>query len=227
MDGQFAPFQPVQFGGQSGPAAGFVAPVVSGLASSASDSTDASSFTLSMTGMITNGHRIIGVIGRGTAVRTITGMTLDGVTANQAVVANNGGSTCAIWVAASTLNTTGDLAITLDGVWVRMAAGVWNVQNLQSTTATATAADTAAPLSQTINVSAAGACFAAAYNQNTTGSDQFTWTGLTDDFDLSLEGTASAGGASSVFAAAQSPLTVSVSLASAANVAAMAVAAFR
>jgi hypothetical protein len=202
------------------------ADVVAAFANSASSAANASSYTLSISNMLTSGHRVIAVAGRDASTRTINSVTLDGETATLlGTQIDTTGSSVALFIAPATANTTGDCVISLSGSWLRATAGVWNVLNLLSTTETDFESDTTASsntLSVSIDCNAGGAVFGIS---NLSNSSSSTWSGITESYDLAVE-SVNMSGAFANFASAQTGLTVSSQGTASANPC-MAVAALR
>lgn len=209
------------------PVAGWVpgaVPVTTTFASAGSSASSASSFTLSISGMLTTGYRIIGVLGRGSSTRTINSVTLDGVAATAlSSQISNSGTSGQFFIVAATANATANAVVSLSGAWTACAIGVWNVRNLASTAASDTVgSDTtysSNQLSASVNVLAGGAVYAIAYDSHN-GGPTFTWTGLTEAFDLAPGGSSPTGasGANADFSAAQTGLTVTAQGGSGASV---------
>lgn len=187
---------------------GGAAAVVSSFASSDVSSANSNGYTFGITGMLTSGHRIIGVAGRDASTRTITSVTLDGQAATLlGTQVDNSGSSAALFIAPATANATGNLVISLSNNWLRCAGGVINVLNLQSTTPTDTASDitpSSNTLSVAIDVEAGGAAFGSALFGNASSA---TWSGITEAWDRTTESICMTG-AGADFASAQTGLSV-------------------
>lgn len=154
---------------------------------------------------------LVGIAGRGAAVRTITSVDLGGVAAAQVAVLNSGGTTVAFWIAAVPTGATGDVVYNLSGAWVRTAVGVWAITGLGSTTPFDSDTDitmVANQLAVSLDCEAGGAVFGMGANGN---AGSFTWAGITERFDVGLEaGNNQFTGGSLDFAAAQTGLAVTI-----------------
>ncbi len=75
--------------------------------------------------------------------------------------------------------SAGDVAITFSASQVRCGVDIWKLENLQSTTATATANDNTNPLSQSLAVHAGGV--AVGFAVNATNGSTISWSGLAPD----------------------------------------------
>ncbi len=156
---------------------------------------------------------LYGINGRGAANRVINSVTIDGV-AMTAVGAqlDNSGNTSAFYIASKPTGTTADFVINLNGVWVRAGMGVWALTGVGSVVATDRQTDTTFS-SNVVNVSmscpAGGAIFGLANNIDNSSQTNWTWAGITENWDVNLEAQGRGSGASLAFASAQSGLTVS------------------
>lgn len=204
--------------------------VISSFADSTTSTADLNSYTLSMENMLTTGHRVIAVVGRAASNRTISTVTLDGESATiLGSQINNGGTSCALFIAPATGNATGDCVVTLvSSTWLRCGVGVYNVRGLQSTTPTGTASDTVHTsnvLSVSIDVDAGGAAFGVV---SLSGGAGWTLAGIDEDVDITIDSPAiSLTCGHKDFAAAQSALTVSATYGSAPSAPVMSVVALR
>ena len=176
-----------------------------------SDTTDLTTYTFSSAalGTAASDRKVVVTIhGRSTnpSTRTISSVTIGGVTATEAVsVSNTIGNRCAIYVADVPTGTTGDIVVVFNDTMQKCAVGSYAMYGAGSSTPTATATDIASAFSQTLNIPANGAAFAVAGNQfNTTAS----WAGLTENYDTAI-GSETETGASAAFAVEQVGLTIS------------------
>lgn len=157
---------------------------------------------------------LVGIDIRAGAARTISSVTIGGVSATSVGNVANGNTTLGFWIALVPTGTTATVAVNLSGAAARAWVSVWSVVGLSSTTATATASDIAlsgtGPVvySTTINIAAGGSCFAVAYWAQTGETD--VWAGLTLAADGGLTGVATATSASQDFATVQTGRTISV-----------------
>lgn len=174
-------------------------------------------------GTASAGRYIVALIAgsSGTSGRTISSVTIGGVSASQLGFVSEAGSTRAssIWIAAVPTGTTGDVVITWSAGMGRCGVGLYSLTGAQTTafdTATATATS-GTTLSDTINIPAGGVCFSVATAQ-VSGDYSWSWTNITEDFDTLLE-TGSPNhnrftGASDVFGSSQSGLALTATASS-------------
>lgn len=183
--------------------------IVTSYQTSANDTTDLTTYTFATQAIGTasaDRYVLVCTATRGTAI-TVSSMTIGGVSAALVRRQQNGNNTLEWWIALVPTGTTASIVVTWSAGALRCSIGVWALTGLQSTTATANAVDitlSGNDLSLSINVSAGGACFAAAFDP---GVKTFTWAGLTERFDIATEAQQFSG-ASLDFAAAQTGLTV-------------------
>lgn len=185
------------------------ADIVSTYVTVTEDSTTQTTYTINSSLGTASGHRIVGVMARGSAARTVSSVTVDGVAADLTSTFNNGGNNTLCFAAcAASGNTTGDVVVVFSGNCACCLVAIWHVANLTSTTATATATDaslTGAVLSTGISVSAGGGVFALVFSNDATSSPG-SWSGVTERFDQTADGAIRAvTGASLDFAAASTP----------------------
>tara|TARA_R110000764_G_scaffold1253_2_gene4852 strand:+ start:7048 stop:7797 length:750 start_codon:yes stop_codon:yes gene_type:complete len=160
--------------------------------------------------------RIIVVGGFSTnAVRTVSSVTIGGVSAAQIVAAtNSGGEQCALWQASVPSGTTGDVVWTWSGAEVGMGIGVWRIVNAAASAHASSGVTGASALSSTLDIPANGA--AIAYSGAASVNRTATWTGLTERFDENgIEDGSTSGnhtGASLAFETVQSGLTIQMTL---------------
>lgn len=126
---------------------------------------------------------IVNVSGRsGVAGRTISSVTIGGVTATESVQAGdaNNKSVAGIYIANVPTGATGDIVVTFSGSKV-CGIGVYHATNLASTTPTDTGSDTSgtSPLSDTLNINAGGFAIACSLEFD----PSMTWTNLDEDYD--------------------------------------------
>jgi len=147
---------------------------------------------------------IVSISGRAAAARTISSVTIGGVSAS-AVVSNpsaDGTNRAAIYVAAVPTGTSGDVVITWSAGMVRCQIGLYSALNINPT-AESMGTSTADPLTSNLAASAGSVQVAIGH---TDGTATATWSGtngLTEDFDAQLgDATGRYSGASRASAAA-------------------------
>lgn len=146
---------------------------------------------------------VVGVFGNGNfTARTISGVTLGGVSMMPIVDAGNVAVPLGLFALAVPAGTAADVVVTFSGGVVDAGIGIWSLTNLQSATPTDTDADTTAssPATVSIDVQADGVVIALT-GEDTSGS--FTWSGITERYDAVVETTiARHSGASDAYASA-------------------------
>lgn len=125
--------------------------------------------------------------GVGSAARTVTGVTIGGVSATQHAHIQNGNNTVAIYSAAVS-GASGAVSVSWSGTMERMGVVVYSLLNAQVSTLDTKTATTADP-SVSLNVAAGGAALAGAVTNANTGC---TWTGLSEDIDAVFSGSSTA-----------------------------------
>lgn len=149
------------------------------------------------------GFSLPGVIGQYVLIGVLTGSaggapsvssaTIDGETAS-VIYTNTASFTTAAWIIApSTANATGTVSITMSGSCVRMGIVGYSLEGLQSTTATDTGGDTGDDPATTLDIEVGGAAFGVVYASG--GAYTYSWTGLTEDTEQTIETSRSFGSA--------------------------------
>ena len=142
------------------------------------------------------------------ASTTLTSITIGGVTATIVKqVTNNVTNTdvAAIVIAAVPTGTTGDIVVTWGATMVRCAIGVYRVTGLVSATASDSDSSTANDPTVNLDCPAGGFIIGGAL---TAASSSAAWTGITENFDGTLETFVTYTGASDTFATQQTGLTL-------------------
>lgn len=150
---------------------------------------------------------IVSTTGRaddGTA-RTLSSMTIGGVSATINVQSENSGNVAAIACASVPTGTTGDVVVTFSGTMGDAKIATYRATNI-STTATDTGSSSANPLTDTLNISATGFALSMAKSDGTTPTA--TWTNLVERFDESDQGGNYVSGASQTYQTAQTALSI-------------------
>lgn len=180
------------------------------------DTSDASTYTFTNRAIgtaLTNRLIIVGVHGVNvTAARTISSLTIGGAGATQVAFSQTSGSgvffDVGIYALRVDAGTTASIVVNWSAAQLRTGIGVWAANGVNSATATATASSAANPLSTTLNISAGGVALGYAAVSEAGGVPTYTWSGLTEAFDQTVEPNSSHTGASLAFAAAQTGLTI-------------------
>lgn len=169
------------------------------------DSVDRTTYTFATQsiGTAAVGRCVVVSVGGGqSGNRDINSVTVGGNTATELIEVDSAGNINVVGLFAITVDTgtTADVVVTFSASMARAAIGVWAIYGVQNcTTATDTQSDTGANPSVNINVSAGGSVIG--YVRTNTGTVG-TWSGITEDFDASVE-TGASTGASDDFASAQ------------------------
>lgn len=129
-----------------------------------------------------------------TAGVSISSMTIGGVSATEIVEASTGANaTSAIYGLLVTSGTTATIVVTPSATGQRCQVSVYAMTgNGGSTTAHATATDTTAPSSTTIDIPINGSAVGISYAVDSGAVGAATWAGLTEDNDATLENTSNA-----------------------------------
>ena len=158
----------------------------------------------------TNRHVVVGVQGSGGTARTLSSVTVAGVTATILVEATDTGGGgedhVALVIAAVPTGTTGDVVVTWSGAFARGAYGVWAVYGLESPTPVDTTQSTASPGALSVDTTADSIVIAVSAPNN---SSTTAWSGVvTENFDVAAFETQGWTGASAAKVAAATPATV-------------------
>lgn len=193
---------------------------------SSASNTDLTTYTfssLSIGEASTSRHVIVAVLASNAAA-TVSTLTVGGVSASLAKRATATNGIAEIWIVAVPTGATGNVVVTFNAGNNRASVGVWAAYNLLSATATDSDESNADPGVISIDVQAGGILVAGVYSVS--GTVSYTWTNITERFDIVVETTRRASGASLDFAAAQTGLSITAD-ASAATSQTMVAAAFR
>lgn len=141
-------------------------------------------------------------------------MTVGGISATKLIdvggaVADN--LYAAVFIANVPTGTTATIVASFTTTPSRAGIGVYAADNLVSTTPTNTytSTGTANPFSQSVNISAGGFGVAVSSKSDNSTAGTYTWAGLTERYDQTINFSITHSGASLAFAAAQTGLTVS------------------
>lgn len=153
------------------------------------------------------------VNGNSGTLRTVSGITVDGVALSPVIGRSNSLTRLELWIGVvNTANTTGTVSITWSGAQTRTVISLYSVANLQSLTAIATNSSGTSAAALTAAALAGGVVLAAAGTNN---SGTFTWTGdATEDMDANaggLSAMSTAGGLTTGTSASATPTSSSSS----------------
>jgi hypothetical protein len=162
----------------------------------ASDSVDRSVYTFSgqSIGPASNDRVVIVTIGsRVNASTTLSGVTIGGVTATEIAYAQNvhagGTEHCAIYAAKITSGTTAEIVVTFTGPSLRCAIGVFaktGSTGVSSFDTDTDITDTSGEFGVSVDVPDNGTVLCAAFC-GASGSTSWTFSGVTEDFDIQPE----------------------------------------
>ena len=138
---------------------------------------------------------------------TLASVTIGGVSATIVEQINNTASHCnnaAIAIAKVPTGTSGDIVVTWNDPMVRCTLGVYRLVGIDSPTPADSSTSTANDPTYALDVPAGGAAIGVAL---TADANSCTWSGLTEDFDGTLETYVTYTGASGAFESEQTDLT--------------------
>lgn len=136
-------------------------------------------------GSAASDRRILVLVGTSGNTRTVSTLTIGGVSATQIHQVTNGNATVEAWSAIVPTGTTGDLVVTWSGITSRCVFSLYPLYDGRGS-AYDTGDSVADPFTDTINVPAHGACFGLAVDD--ANPVTHTWSGLTEAVDSNLEG---------------------------------------
>lgn len=157
----------------------------------------------------TNRHVIVGIMSldNSLGLTGISSVTVGGVSTSTESASNAAdGSFAALVIAAVPTGTTADIVVNMTTTQARLRIGVWAAYDLVSPTAAATAQSVADPATLSLNVQLGDIVVACGFNNTTSTA---SWTGATERFDSSLEGT-NESGADHTATSAESPRTITL-----------------
>lgn len=192
-----------------------------------SGGTDTFSFTSKSFGAASSDRQIVVFIaGSGiTSGRTISSVTIGGVSATQIVAATNN-QHAGIWSASVPTGTTGTVTVVWSGADMTICGCVIYAMTGASTTAHDTGSDitpSGSDMSDTINVAANGAVIAGVHmNQSPTLTA--SWTGVTEDVDQAVSGNNTISAAHDEFASTETGRTITATLSASPSIAILCVA---
>jgi len=178
----------------------------------AGDASDLTTYTFASQNLGTadaNRYIIVCAQGRAATDRTISSITVQGISSSAIVSTNNGGNAIGIAIFAVPTGTTGDIVVAYSDTMLRSAIQVFSVIGVDSTTPHDSGTSTAASPTYDIDVPAGGFAIGTAVAGTTGGH---TWTGLTANYSEITESAFRASAASESFVSTQTDLTVSVSV---------------
>lgn len=140
------------------------------------------------------------------ATPTISSMTVLGETASELATVSTANNVSAAWIATVPTGTSGNVVINFSTEIERTGISVYEVFGASSTAHDTLTDSGSDPLTGTIDVVAGGAIFGMAGVGG--GGPTFTWTGITEDDEQTIESDERASCASDEFAAADTGRTI-------------------
>ncbi|KKL65245.1 hypothetical protein LCGC14_2156910 [marine sediment metagenome] len=157
---------------------------------------------------------VVGVGGRGGADKSVSSVTVGGTSLTELVELKAFVNTSALWWGNITTGTTADIVVTWDssgrtgtGIGVYTLTGVDGTVSDTASDSDANGTDAA---SINLTVPAGGAVIATNKAGGLISASTWTWTGVTEDFEQTIEIDNTQTAANDEFAGAQSPLVVTV-----------------
>ena len=170
-------------------------------------------FTNHAIGTAAGNRKVVVAVGvSGSSTQSITSMTIGGSGASEIVEQANTDNevSCALYELAVASGTTATIVVSGGRSANNCGVAVWAVYGAEAS-ASATAADyaaaSAADPTLSIDCPINGAIIASSHTNN--GGSTFTWSGVTENYDETIEATRTHSGASDAFDTAQSGLDVS------------------
>jgi hypothetical protein len=155
--------------------------------------TTAFTFTSKSIGTAAANRKVVIVVGGNADLRTVSTLTVGGISASLVKRQQNADGTSEIWQADVPTGTTANVVVTWSGPQNTCGIGSYSLYGAAAA-ASATASNTSNPLSTTINIPAGGVCIGTV--QQYGGSQTWSWSGLTEDFDSTMGGSRPFSGAS-------------------------------
>lgn len=154
------------------------------------DTSNASTYTFTSQSIGTAAvgrYVVVGVALGFTGSPTISGVTIAGVAATAiGTAAVTGNTLVQLWGAQVDTGTSGSIVVTTSGGSpLDCGIGVWSIYDLLSQTPTDTGTSTASPSTDTLTTVEGGVALAITLNAGTLAT--YTWTGLTENFDATVE----------------------------------------
>lgn len=173
-------------------------------------------------------YLIVAIVGRaGSTSATLSSVTIGGVTASVIGTALGNGTTnqLALYGALVPSGTSGDIVAVFSAARNFAAYGLWALTQYESTAPVATYADTDSTMSGAISIKGGGFAVGAACTDDETS---YTWTGLSENFDTTIQSNLTFTGASVLRRGLQTAsVTVTASQAAGTDLPRMTLASFR
>lgn len=153
---------------------------------------------------------IVAITGRSSdgAARSISTVTIGGVSASIAVQQSTNGNESGIAIASVPTGTSGDIVIVFSNTMGNCDIGTFSTTGVSSDTPTDSGASTANPGTYDLDVTAGGVAVAIS-SVDIESANMNTWAGLTERWDAQQSSSNNWSGASDAFATTQTNLTVS------------------
>ena len=163
------------------------------------DASNATAYTFSSTAIGTAhaNRRVVVGTAASTGTATVSSLTVGGVSATEIGTYQAATSTVSLWSAAVASGTSADIVVTWSGAQTRCGIGVYDVRGAAASAYTMISGNgLTSALSGTAHIPAGSVGIGVAVNSNSGG---WTWAGLTEHYDETMEGGTYHSGASAAF----------------------------
>lgn len=137
-------------------------------------------------------RKIIACVGGSAATRTLSSLTIGGVSASYVGRVQSGSMTAEIWIADVPTGTSGNLAVGWSGAQDRCGVGLYAAYGLGAVSVVATDDTTPWTITAAIPAGGIGIVYAFALDD---AARTFSWSGAAEDFDETVESPTSHSGA--------------------------------
>lgn len=224
FDGQFAPYQPMQFEAWHPPGYGLGASIVHTHSVALTTNLTTYTFSAASLGTAATGRRILVAAGSNTGNSphtAISSVTVGGnaTTAVSGLNLVSSAMAAGFFILTLDTGTTGDVVVTMGEASRTAGIDVWAIYDLESSTPTDTASSQVNDPSGDLDISAGGVAVGYVVYEPPTTAASTSWTNLTENDDLDWgESNRSQSGASANFSTAQTALTITAAITDAAPV---------
>lgn len=178
---------------------------------SAVSGTDLTTYTFSSQalGTAAGNRKIVIAVSGGTSARTVSTLTVAGVSASLLVASLGAEMAAELWIAEVPTGTTGDVVVTFSAANDRAGIGVFALYGA-GLTVWDSFTSTANPPTGTIDCPIGGVIIGTVSTQSESGANTFSWSGLTEQYDATTENNSSHTGAFDLFAGGASNTTITI-----------------
>lgn len=158
----------------------------------ANSTTDASSYTFSSVSLGTadaDRHILVATGARASSARTITGVTIAGISATELRDSSADQTNGSLWIAAVPSGTTGNIVLTYSGTMVRAHIAVFRLVGINPTPVDVDSHGIAGSSSaaRTVTLDSVAGGYAVGAYVASGASTTASWSGVTEDYDFSYE----------------------------------------